>query len=55
MRGYCMNDGDSTITLCSLSGHKVLNHNFRYFDQEDEDFYQQWFGEEDEDEPEWDF
>tara|TARA_B100000003_G_scaffold201857_1_gene210408 strand:+ start:324 stop:638 length:315 start_codon:yes stop_codon:yes gene_type:complete len=55
MRGYCMNDGDSCICLSSLSGHKVLNHNYRYFDEEDEEFYQQWFGEEDDDEPEWDF
>ena len=30
-RGYCMNNGDSTISVGSLSGRKTLNWQFNHF------------------------
>jgi hypothetical protein len=51
-RGYCMNNGDSTISVGSLSGRKTLNWQFNHFDDEDNEDYQRWYGEEEE--VEWD-
>ena len=34
-RGYCMNDGDSTIAFKSLSGTQTLNHHLNLWDDED--------------------
>ena len=36
-RGYCMNDGDSTIAFKSLSGTQTLNHHLNLWDDEDND------------------
>ena len=43
-RGYCMNDGDATISVGSLSGRKTLNWQFNHFDDEDNEDYNRWFG-----------
>ena len=51
-RGYCMNDGDSTIAFKSLSGTQTLNHHLNLWDDEDNDDYNSWYGEEEE--VEWD-
>ena len=47
-RGFCMNDGDSTISVGSLSGRNTLNWQYSHFDEEDADDYNRWFGEEEE-------
>jgi hypothetical protein len=47
-RGFCMNDGDSTISVGSLSGRQTLNWQYSHFDDEDADDYNRWFGEEEE-------
>lgn len=51
-RAFCMNGGDSTISVSSYSGHCVLNWHLSEFDEEDEEFYQEWYGDGSED---WDF
>ena len=38
-RGYCMNNGDSTIAFKSLSGTQTLNHHLNIWDDEDKDDY----------------
>ena len=43
-RGFCMNDGDSTISVGSLSGRNTLNWQYSHFDDEDADDYNRWFG-----------
>ena len=40
-----MNNGDSTISVGSLSGRKTLNWQFNHFDDEDNEDYQRWYGE----------
>ena len=52
MRGFCINDGDSTIAFGSLEGRKVLQWDIDHFDEEDEECFEQWFG--DAEELEWD-
>ena len=47
-RGFCMNDGDSTIAFKSLSGTNTLNHHLNIWDEEDDEFYDEWFGDEEE-------
>ena len=47
-RGFCMNDGDSTIAFKSLSGTQTLNHHLNIWDEEDDEFYDEWFGDEEE-------
>jgi len=47
-RGFCMNDGDSTIAFKSLSGTHTLNHHLNIWDEEDDEFYDEWFGDEEE-------
>jgi len=47
-RGFCSNDGDSTISIGSLDGRKTLNWHFQCFDAEDDEYYAEWFGEEEE-------
>jgi hypothetical protein len=49
---FCMNDGDSTISVSSLVGHTILQWHLNEFDEEDEYNYEAWFGEGDDD---WDF
>ena len=39
MRGFCMNDGDSTVSFCSLEGRKVLQWDIDHFDEEDEELF----------------
>ncbi len=51
-RGFCMNEGDSTMAFCSLEGRKVLQWDIDHFDEEDEECFEQWFG--DAEELEWD-
>ena len=41
---FCMNDGDSTISVGSLSGRNTLNWQYSHFDDEDADDYNRWFG-----------
>ena len=55
MRGCCINDGDSTIAFGSLEGRKVLQWDIDHFDEEDEECFEQWYGDSDEDEDEWDW
>ena len=50
MRGFCMNDGDGTISFCSLEGRKVLQWDIDHFDEEDEEYFEQWYGDSEEDE-----
>ena len=38
-RGFCMNEGDSTIAFKSLLGTKTLNHHLNIWDDEDKDDY----------------
>jgi len=52
-RGFCMNDGDSCISMGSLDGRKVMQWNFATFDTEDAECYAEWFGEEEEAEFDW--
>ena len=47
-RGFCMNEGDSTIAFKSLLGTKTLNHHLNVWDEEDDEFYDEWFGDEEE-------
>ncbi len=51
-RCFCLNDGDATLHGGSLEGHKVLQWHLNTFDLEDDEFYEEWFG--DEEEEEWD-
>ena len=51
-RGYCMNDGDSTVAFKSLSGTNTLNHHLNLWDDEDTRDYSNWYGEGEE--VEWD-
>ena len=53
MRGFCMNDGDSTISFSSLQGHRVLQWHINHFDEEDAESYELMFGEEEEVEFDW--
>ncbi len=56
-RGFCMNDGDATISFSSLEGRKVIQWHINHFDEEDNEFFDQWFGESDDDidwDDEWD-
>lgn len=50
--GFCMNDGDSTLSVSSLAGHTILQWHLDEFDEEDEANYESWFGDGEE---EWDF
>ena len=34
-RGFCMNEGDSTISFSSLEGYKMLQWGINHFDEED--------------------
>ena len=52
-RGFCMNDGDSTISFSSLEGYNCLQGDINHFDEEDAESYAQWFGDSD-DEIDWD-
>ena len=52
-RGFCMNDGDSTVSFSSLEGYSMLQWHINHFDEEDDGFYEQWFGEDDDD-TDWD-
>ena len=47
-RGFCMNDGDSTISFSSLEGYKMLQWGINHFDREDADSYDSFYGEEEE-------
>ena len=44
-RGYCMNDGDSTVAFKSLSGTNTLNHHLNLWDDEDNRDFDSWYGE----------
>lgn len=52
-RAFCVNDGDSTLHCCSLVGHKILQWDKSVFDDEDNDCYEEWFG--DGDTNDWEF
>lgn len=52
-RAFCMNDGDSTLHCCSLLGHRILQWDKSQFDEEDDAFYEEWFG--DGDTTNWEF
>lgn len=54
-RAFCVNDGDSTIHVCSLAGLRTLQWHLDEFDEEDDEFYQQWYGNGEDSEAEWDF
>ena len=54
-RGFCVNDGDSTIHVCSLAGIRILQWHLDEFDEEDDEFYEQWYGNAEDSEAEWDF
>jgi hypothetical protein len=44
-RGYCMNEGDSTIAFKSLLGSQTLNHHLDIWDDEDQiDYDAYWNG-----------
>ena len=47
-RGFCMNEGDSTISFSSLEGYKMLQWGINHFDREDADSYNSFYGEEEE-------
>ena len=48
-RGFCMNEGDSTIAFKSLLGTKTLNHHLNIWDDEDQiDYDSYWNGVEEE-------
>ena len=51
-RGFCMNEGDSTISFSSLEGYKMLQWGINHFDREDADSYDSFYGEDEE--TEWD-
>jgi len=53
-RGFCMNDGDSCVAFASLKGRTTLNHHLQHFDEEDADVYQEWYGNEDDTDLDWD-
>ena len=53
MRGFCINDGDSTISVGSLEGKITLNHHLSMFDEEDADCYEA-FWEDADDSIDWD-
>ncbi len=53
MRGFCINDGDSTISVGSLEGKIILNHHLSMFDEEDAECYEQ-FWEDADDSIDWD-
>ena len=44
-RGFCMNEGDSTISFSSLEGYKMLQWGINHFDEEDKENYDLWYGE----------
>ena len=43
-RGFCMNEGDSTIAFKSLEGTQTLNHHLNIWDDEDADCYEEMWG-----------
>ena len=43
-RGFCMNEGDSTISFSSLEGYKCLQWGINHFDEEDKESFDHWFG-----------
>ena len=43
-RGFCMNEGDSTIAFKSLQGTRTLNHHLAIWDWEDADCYEDMWG-----------
>ena len=47
-RGFCMNEGDSTISFSSLEGYRMLQWGINHFDREDADSYDLFYGEEEE-------
>ena len=47
-RGFAMNEGDSTISFSSLTGHRVLQWHINHFDLEDAESYKLMYGEEEE-------
>ena len=52
-RGFCMNEGDSTIAFKSLLGLRTLNHHLDIWDREDDNDYDKWWNGEEE-EIDWD-
>ena len=54
-RAFCVNDGDSTIHVGSLAGLRILQWHLDEFDEEDDEFYEQWYGNGEDSEAEWDF
>ncbi len=49
-RAWCTNDGDSVIKTGSYLGMCIMQYHLDEFDEEDDEFYEQYFGEDDEDE-----
>ena len=43
-RGFCMNEGDSTISFSSLEGYKMLQWGINHFDEEDNENFDIWWG-----------
>ena len=43
-RGFCMNEGDSTISFSSLEGYKMLQWGINHFDEEDKENFDIWWG-----------
>ena len=53
-RAHCVNEGDSTLHVCSLAGLRVLQWTHDKFDDEDAESYNMWYNSDDDTE-DWDF
>ena len=51
-RGFCMNEGDSTISFSSLSGRHMMQWDIDHWDEEDAESYKLFY--EETEELEWD-
>ena len=54
-RAFCVNDGDSTLHVCSLQGIAVLQWTHDKFDEEDDEMYDMWYNNSNDDTEDWDF
>ena len=43
-RGFCMNEGDSTISFSSLSGRRMMQWDIDHFDEEDAESFDMMWG-----------
>ena len=43
-RGFCMNEGDSTISFSSLAGRRMMQWDIDHFDEEDAESFDMMWG-----------